>query len=112
MCVVVRYFGGVKLGAGGLIRAYGAAAREVLRDAPVQVLIPMSDMRVTVPGAQISAIYEVVSKAAGSCSTSDEDYRADGSASVTIKCESDQKEAIKSKLRDATRGGVTFEADG
>jgi len=29
--VIVRYFGGVKLGAGGLIRAYGSSASEVLK---------------------------------------------------------------------------------
>lgn len=30
LCVVVRYFGGVKLGAGGLVRAYSSSAREAL----------------------------------------------------------------------------------
>lgn len=30
LLVVVRYFGGVKLGTGGLVRAYGQAAREAL----------------------------------------------------------------------------------
>jgi len=30
LIVVIRYFGGIKLGAGGLIRAYGNAAKEVI----------------------------------------------------------------------------------
>ena len=34
MVVVTRWFGGVKLGAGGLVRAYGGAAAECLRTAP------------------------------------------------------------------------------
>lgn len=33
LAIVVRYFGGVKLGAGGLSRAYGGAVAEALRDA-------------------------------------------------------------------------------
>ena len=32
--LVTRFFGGVKLGAGGLVRAYGGAARDCLRAAP------------------------------------------------------------------------------
>ncbi|RYF56446.1 MAG: YigZ family protein, partial [Comamonadaceae bacterium] len=32
--LVVRWFGGIKLGAGGLVRAYGGAAAECLRIAP------------------------------------------------------------------------------
>lgn len=30
LCVVVRYFGGIKLGAGGLTRAYSSSASEIL----------------------------------------------------------------------------------
>ena len=30
LCVVVRYFGGIKLGAGGLVRAYSNATSQVL----------------------------------------------------------------------------------
>ena len=31
VCVVVRYFGGIKLGAGGLVRAYSKSASEALK---------------------------------------------------------------------------------
>lgn len=31
--LVVRYFGGIKLGTGGLVRAYGSSAKEVIKDA-------------------------------------------------------------------------------
>lgn len=31
LCIVVRYFGGIKLGAGGLVRAYSKACKEALR---------------------------------------------------------------------------------
>ena len=37
-CVVTRYFGGILLGAGGLVRAYGAAAKLALDAAGISVM--------------------------------------------------------------------------
>ncbi|GMF20185.1 unnamed protein product [Phytophthora lilii] len=47
VCVIVtRIFGGVKLGPGGLIRAYGAAAQEVIEQAEIVEKVPTQLLRV------------------------------------------------------------------
>ena len=37
LCVVVRYFGGIKLGANGLIRAYTKATANALKETALKV---------------------------------------------------------------------------
>lgn len=49
LVTVVRYFGGTKLGTGGLVRAYGGAAKEVLEAVPVEKLVEKVEFFVEMP---------------------------------------------------------------
>ncbi len=51
--VVTRWFGGIKLGVGGLIRAYGGTAAECLRRAPQQPIIEKARVRFSLGYAQL-----------------------------------------------------------
>ena len=104
VCVVVRYFGGVKLGAGGLIRAYGAAARQVLREAPVEILVPTTTVQVTVGAEYIGTVYELIAKVHGTAGN--EEYGADGRLTLNIMCQVADEERLRSSLRNATKGNA------
>lgn len=45
---VIRFFGGTKLGTGGLIRAYGGAAKLAIDSAEVTTFVPRTKMSLTV----------------------------------------------------------------
>ncbi len=48
-CVVTRYFGGILLGAGGLVRAYTQGAKDALDAAGISVVRPWVEMVLTFP---------------------------------------------------------------
>lgn len=48
LCIVTRYFGGIKLGAGGLIRAYGQATTAVVNAAERVIAIPQVNYQLTI----------------------------------------------------------------
>lgn len=49
LCVVVRYFGGIKLGGGGLIRAYGKSASKTLENAAFTTLTAYMQFNIISP---------------------------------------------------------------
>ncbi|GAB6069056.1 YigZ family protein [Thiomicrorhabdus hydrogeniphila] len=65
MIIVVRYFGGIKLGAGGLTRAYGQAAQAVMEILPTEQQIEMDTITVTCDFALEQSVRHWVSLAQG-----------------------------------------------
>lgn len=59
-CVVARWFGGVKLGTGGLGRAYREAAAEALDLGPRTTVIAYSRIRVDAPFEELDQLYRLV----------------------------------------------------
>lgn len=80
-CVVVtRYFGGTKLGKGGLVRAYGDAVRTVLKSTPRAVKVRTCTAMIALP----YSFYEPISQSVKTFNgvVLDEDFAAD----VTLTC--------------------------
>jgi len=54
--VAIRYFGGVKLGAGGLTRAYGNIAKQVIESAEIVDYIEMVNLQLTLDYNQLQML--------------------------------------------------------
>jgi uncharacterized YigZ family protein len=59
-CVVTRYFGGVKLGTAGLMRAYQDSVRAALADLPLRLRVESVTIRVTVTYNYIDALRRIL----------------------------------------------------
>ena len=69
---VVRYFGGIKLGAGGLVRAYSSSAAENLDGADIRVVETCVEITATVDYTGIDGVQKYVSSRP--CSLLSTDY--------------------------------------
>lgn len=62
LCVVTRYFGGVKLGAGGLVRAYNASAMESINNAEIIEYHNSITLEITFDFTYINSIENALNK--------------------------------------------------
>lgn len=105
MVVVTRYFGGVKLGAGGLARAYGGIASRCLQQAPRQELIPMITRTVQVPFVHVGTMRAVVGRRQATVISESFDQQG---ATYEIELEQAGAEDLQRALADATSGQAVF----
>ncbi|MDG1049508.1 MAG: IMPACT family protein [Planctomycetota bacterium] len=98
VAAVVRYFGGVKLGVGGLMRAYGGAAGQALDRAELLQVEVEVGLRCVHPYGDSGAVQGVL--AAWGLTAQDEEYGEAVSFSVYVGIRA--AAAFETALRDAT----------
>jgi uncharacterized YigZ family protein len=108
MVVVTRWYGGIKLGAGGLVRAYGGAAAECLRTAPRQPLVAMREVTVRCGFEDIGSVHAAL--AAFGAEKRDEAFDANG-VRLQVILPATRVVALQAQLRDATRDRAQVRVD-
>lgn len=106
-CVAVaRHFGGKKLGRGGLVRAYGAAARMALEQASTRVYEEHVDVVLRISPASAALLHHVAALHGATSDPSQDVYDAEGQVTTKLQVQKNRAEAFLAKLKDATRGDV------
>jgi uncharacterized YigZ family protein len=100
--VVTRYFGGTKLGTGGLVRAYGDAVREVLKVLPLAEKVPTHTVMVAVPYSLFERVRLLVDAHQGEIL--DEDFAAD--VTVTARFAVPRFGGFQADLQELSAGKV------
>lgn len=105
LCVVTRYFGGVLLGTGGLVRAYTKGAQIAVASAGVQRMSLFSVALIACP----YNLYEMVLHLLPNhdCAVEQTDFGADVTLTVTLPAGGEQK--LNVALAEATAGQVYAE---
>lgn len=98
--VVTRWYGGIKLGAGGLVRAYGGAAAECLRTAPRRMLVTLRELELRAGFEDLGAVHAVL--AAVGAEKFDEAFDAEG-VLMRVSVAEDEVDDLRERLRDSTR---------
>ena len=108
VCVVTRYFGGILLGAGGLLRAYTKSAKDALDAAGISVVRRWVGVEIPCSYSQAERLKTEVSAVSGI--VTDTEY----GAAVTLKALVPEENAddFSAGITDVSNGGVSVRFTG
>lgn len=98
--VVTRYYGGTKLGTGGLVRAYGGCVQQALASAPRAEKVELAHARVTIDHASVSALQRLLPSLEANVVA--QEWGAQ--ATFDVELPAMRLEELRSAVGDLTRG--------
>lgn len=99
--VVTRWFGGIKLGAGGLARAYGGCAAECLRGASRRAVIELCEVEFALGFAELPLLRARLT--ALGATTQREGFSSEG-ATLRLRLPSEHVAQLRALVADLSRG--------
>ncbi|KAM0971126.1 hypothetical protein FF1_019073 [Malus domestica] len=108
MVVVIRYFGGIKLGTGGLVRAYGGVASECLKNAPTCLVKSKVRMGVEVPFDLLGILYHQLQSFHVEDIKQDYETGKDGITMVTYQVDFDRIEKLEEAIKNNCSRELVF----
>ncbi|CAM8990383.1 unnamed protein product [Rhodiola kirilowii] len=108
MVVVIRNFGGIKLGTGGLVRAYGGAASECLRIAETCLIKSKVRMGIEIPYDLLGVLYHQLQSFQVEDINQDYDTGKGDTTMVTFKVNYDQVESLEDAVKSNCSHHVVF----
>ena len=104
-CVVTRYFGGVLLGAGGLVRAYTKGAKDAVDAAQIKCMAEAVKLAVTVD----YGLYGRLAQVFADFDARVEDERFADNVRIVLHIREENSQKLSDKLVDVCNGAVSVE---
>ena len=104
-CVVTRYFGGIKLGGGGLVRAYGNGVKVAIDAAKIKLISTARRLAITMDYSLYGKIGALLAEY--DARVQNEDFGAD--VKITLYIRDERAERFKKKMIDLCNGRVVID---
>jgi len=104
--LVIRWYGGIQLGTGGLARAYGGGANKCLQQAPKRLLVSRTELKCSCSFSELALLKLRVSEADGVILN--EAFTANG-VDVHLALGAERIELLQRQLADLSRGRILLE---
>ena len=103
--LVIRYYGGIKLGTGGLARAYGGTIAKNLQLAQFAIHVPMQELQVQLPFEYSQPLFNLISEYNGNMIQ--QDFNVDGML-CNLSVAQKKLPAFKESLNNITKGQASI----